>query len=121
MSTFVRTMLAAAICTFNLASTAKADALFFEKAAVTTTSEATCLRFAGDTIRFEGFQNIHQSQSEAAGTKNGVYVSITCVGRGQQSAIAVVMAVAPSFGAAQQTGQLVADKVKASRCIDSPC
>jgi hypothetical protein len=119
--TFVRTILAIAVCTFSLASIAKADALFFEKAAVKTNSEATCLRFAGDVARNQSFQNVHKSQSEVAGVKNGVYVSITCVGRGQQNAIAVVMAVAPNFGVAQQIGHLAADKVRGITCFDSPC
>jgi hypothetical protein len=120
-STFIRTMLAAAVCAFGLASIAKADALFFEKAAVKTASEATCLRFAGDVARNLDFQNVHKSQSEVAGVKNGVYVSVTCVGRGQQDAIAVVMAVASNFGVAQQIGHLVADKVRGITCFDSPC
>jgi hypothetical protein len=119
--TFLRTILAIAVCIFGLASIAHADALFFEKAAVKTNSEATCLRFAGDVARDQGFQNVHKSQSEVAGVKNGVYVSVTCVGRGQQNAIAVVMAVAPNFGTAQQIGHLVADKVRGITCMDSPC
>ena len=119
--TFLRMTLAAAVFAFGSASITQADALFFEKAAVRTTSEATCLRFAGDVARTQGFQNVHESQSEVAGVKSGVYLSITCVGRGPQDAIAVVMAVAPTFGAAQQIGQLVADKVRGVTCFDSPC
>ena len=117
----LRMMVVAVFCSLASASLAKADALFFEKVAVRTSSEATCLRFAGDVARNESFQNVHKSQSEVAGTKNGVYVSITCVGRGQQEAIAVVMAVAPNFGVAQQIGHLAADKIRGITCIDSPC
>ena len=119
--TFIRTILVVAICAFGSAAMAKADALYFEKAAVKTSSEATCLRFASDVARNLGFQNGHSSPSEVAGVKNGVYVSITCVGRGQQSAIAVVMAVASNFALAQQTGHLVADKIRGMVCFDSPC
>jgi len=119
--TLTRAILVAAVCSLGSASLAKADALFFEKVAVKTNSEATCLRFAGDVARNENFQNVHKNQAEVAGVKGGVYVSITCVGRGQQEAIAVVMAVAPNFGVAQQTGRLVADKISRITCIDSPC
>jgi hypothetical protein len=114
-------MLAATLSAFGIASSANADALYFEKAAVKTASETTCLRFAADTARNLAFQNGHQNAAEVAGVKNGVYVSITCIGRGQQNAIAVVMAVAPNFGLAQQVGHLVADKVKGVICFDSPC
>ena len=120
-TTFVRMIVAAAVCVFEIALMARADALFFEKVAVKTSSETTCLRFAGDVARNEGFQNVHRNPNEVAGVKSGVYVSITCVGRGQQPAIAVIMAVAPSFGTAQQVGHLVADKVKGIGCMDTPC
>jgi hypothetical protein len=120
-STSVRVILAVVVCTLGFASIAKADALFFEKIAVKTSSEVTCLRFAGDVARIQGFQNVHKNQSEVAGVKNGVYVSITCVGRGQTDAIAVVMAVAPNFTNAQQMGHFVAIKVSQMTCIDSPC
>jgi hypothetical protein len=84
-NTFLRMTLAAAVFAFGSASIAQADALFFEKAAVKTTSEATCLRFAGDVARTQGFQNVHESQSEVAGVKSGVYLSITCVGRDRRT------------------------------------
>ena len=120
-STSVRTLLGVAICALGLASIAMADALYFEKTPVKTSSEVTCLRFAGDVARIQGFQNVHKSQSEVAGVKNGVYISITCVARGQTDANAVVMAVAPSFTNAQQIGHFVANKVSGMTCIDSPC
>ena len=119
--TFIRTILVIAVCAFGSAAIARADALYFEKTTVKTSSEATCLRFAGDVSRNLGFRNGHSSASEVAGTVNGVYVSITCVGRGQQPAIAVVMAVAGNFALAQQTGHLVASKVSGVVCFDSPC
>jgi hypothetical protein len=120
-NTWVRVMIAAAVYLCGATSSASADALYFEKTPVKTASEATCLRFAGDTARSLSFQNGHQNPSEVAGVKNGVYVSITCVGRGQQDAIAVVMAVGSNFGLAQQVGHQVADKVKGVVCFDSPC
>lgn len=118
---FLRTVLAIVVSIFGLASIAHADALYFEKIAVKTNSEATCFRFAGDVARGQGFQNLHSNPLEVAGVKNGAYVSITCVGRGQQPAIAIVMAVAPSLATAQQVAQLVASKMQGITCIDSPC
>ena len=100
---------------------AHADALFFEKVAARTSSEATCQRFAGDVARNQGFRNVHKNASEVAGEKDGAYVAITCVGRGQEAAIAVVMAVAPSFDRARQVGHFVAGRMKLITCIDSPC
>jgi hypothetical protein len=112
---------AAVIAAFAAATPARASALYFEKVAVKTQSEATCLRFAGDTLRSQGYSNMHSSGSEAAGSKQGVYVAITCVGRGSQPAIAVVMAMAADFDAAKHLGHAAADHVKGIVCFDSPC
>lgn len=114
-------LLGAAIFALLLSSPLHAAALYFEKTAVKTGSESTCLRFAGDTARELGLTNVHKSSSEVAGEKGGVYVAITCVGRGAQPAIAVVMSVATDFGVAKQLGHLAADKIKRITCIDSPC
>ena len=115
---FLQVVAVTTLSFFSVTSSAHADALFFEKAVVKTASETTCLGFAADAARTLNFQNGHRSASEVAGVKDGVYVSITCVGRGQQNAIAVVMAVAPDFGKAQQVGRLVADKVKGIIAFD---
>jgi len=119
--TFVRTIFIAAMCVFGSASIAKADSLYFEKAQVNTRSEATCMQFAANVAHAQGFQNWHSTPAEFAGSVNGVYVSITCIGRGQLPAIAVVMAMAPNFGAAQQTGHMIADRMRGIQCMDSPC
>jgi hypothetical protein len=100
---------------------AMADALFFEKVAVKTGSENTCLRFARDVARNEGFQNVHSSGAEVAGVKDGVYVAITCVSRGQQPAIAIIMGVAPAFDTAKRIGHSVAGRVQGIICFDTPC
>jgi hypothetical protein len=112
---------AAALVLLVLATSANADALYFEKGPVKTSSERTCLRFAGDVARNQSFKNTHSNALEVAGEKDGVYVSITCVGRGQQPAIVIVMAVASTFDKAKQVGSFVAGRVKAITCIDSPC
>lgn len=123
MSKFFVSALVAVVTasSLGLATSSKADALFFEKPAVKTSSEATCLRFAGDVARNQAFRNVHKNANEVAGEKDGVYVAITCVGRGQQPAIAIVMAVAPNFDLAKRVGQFVAGRLKVIGCIDSPC
>lgn len=101
---------------------AQAAALFFEKTPVKSASEKTCFRFARDVLHDLQFQNVHKSDAEVAGEKDGAYISVTCVGRGgDQPAIAVVMGIADTFDVARRVGQLVATRVKGIGCIDSPC
>ncbi|KZC23400.1 hypothetical protein RHOFW104T7_13855 [Rhodanobacter thiooxydans] len=97
---------------------AKASSLYFEKVAVKTTSERTCLSFARQVIHPGGYTGIHTSQSEAAGNTQGVYVSITCVGRGSLPAIAVVMAMSDDFAAAKQVGHTAATHMAGVQLID---
>jgi len=105
----------------TFAFSAGAAALYFEKTAVKTGSEATCLRFASDTAKIEKFTNVHKGNSEVAGQVNGAYVAITCIGRGSQPAIAVVMSVANDFAVAKQVGQAAASRIKGIVCFDTPC
>ena len=98
-----------------------AAALYFEKVAVRTSSERTCMRFARDVAREQNFTNGHSSGAEVAGEVGGAYVAITCVGRGSQLALAVVMSVAPDFAVAKRVGQQVAGRIKVITCIDQPC
>lgn len=102
-------------------SSVDAAALYFEKADVNTSSEATCLRFASDVARNQGFRNVHKGPAEVAGEKGGAYVAITCVGRGQQPATAIVMSVTDSFDVAKQVGHFVARRMKLIGCFDTPC
>ncbi|MEN6620969.1 MAG: hypothetical protein ABFD50_05435 [Smithella sp.] len=105
---------------FMLAHSANASALFFEKTAVRTNSETTCLSFASDVARNQNFKNVHKSHNEVAGEKDGAYVAITCVGRGQQPTIAIVMSVSDSFDTAKKVDHSVADRMKALM-TDSVC
>lgn len=107
-----------AVAVISFVTPVMADSLFFDKVAVKTASEVTCLGFASDTARGLGFRNVHKSGSEVAGEKNGAYIAITCIGRGNQPAIAVVMSVAPDFNVAKQAGQMVANKIKGIQNID---
>ena len=100
----------------------EAAALYFYKTAVKTTSEKTCYRFASDVARSLGFSNVRSNSLEVAGVKDGAYVSITCVGRGDGlPAIAVVMSAADTFEAAKSAGTLAGEKIKGIICFDSPC
>lgn len=112
---------AVAVAGLALPSPARAVALYFEKAIVKTGSEATCLRFASDVARNQGFANVRKSNMEVAGEKGGAYVAITCVGRGGQPAVAVVMSVASDFNLARQVGHAAAARIKGVVCFDSPC
>jgi hypothetical protein len=116
-------MLAAVIVVagFCAAAPVRAAALYFEKVPVKTQSEATCLRFAADTLRSQGYANVHSNRLEAAGSKQDTYVSITCVGRGTQPAMAIAMAAGTDFAAAKQLGHAAADHVKGIVCFESPC
>jgi hypothetical protein len=111
----------AVVCNFVIAHSASAAALFFEKVTVKTSSESTCRRFAGDVARNQGFKNVHQGPAEVAGEKDGAYVAITCVGHGQQPAIAVVMSMSDSFDIAKPVGHFVADRMTGMVCFDTPC
>jgi hypothetical protein len=56
-----------------------------------------------------------------AGEKNGVYLSTTCIGRGQNTAMAVVMATSPAFEPAKQIATEFANRLKGIICFDLPC
>lgn len=100
---------------------AHAAALYFEKSVVKTSSEKTCLSFASDVANTQRFRNAHRSASEVAGEKDGAYVAITCVGRPNQQAVAVVMSTSESFETAKAVGRAVADRIKGIACFDTPC
>ena len=95
------------------------SALYFETVKVKTSSQKTCMRFAGDVSRNEHFANGHASAGEVAGDYGGAYIAITCVDRGGQPAVAVVMSVAPNFTVARQAGQTIAGRIKVMTCIDA--
>jgi len=61
---------------------------------------------------------MRKTSSEVAGEKSGVYVAVTCVGRGNQPAVAIVMSVADSFDAAKAVGAPIAERMKSIQNID---
>jgi hypothetical protein len=71
-----------------------AAALYWTKFQVKTQNEARCMEFAYGAATQQGLQNIRRIPIEVSGTKAGVYVSLTCVGRGGGlPAIAFVIAM----------------------------
>jgi hypothetical protein len=105
-------ILVAGLIITGFASTANATALYFERVLVRTSSEATCFRFADNVAYILQFQNVRSNQLEVAGERNGAYIAITCIGRGQSNAMAIVMAVSPTFDVAQQVGIETANILK---------
>lgn len=103
-------------------SPANSAALFFYKTTVRTSSEKTCYGFARDTARSLQFANVRSNNLEVAGEKDGAYISITCIGRGNgMQAVAVVMSVADNFDVAKRAGTLAGEKIKGIVCFDLPC
>lgn len=117
----LRTLVTLAALGLATAIPANAAALYFVRLEVKTASEATCYRFAQDAARQLGFANVRRGPLEVAGQKGGVYLSTTCVGRGQARVLAVVMATSDSFPAAQQVATEFANKLGGIICFDTPC
>jgi hypothetical protein len=61
---------------------------------------------------------LRRNNIEVAVEKGGAYVSITCVGRGSQPAVAVVMSVADRFDTAKAVGHPIAQGLKSIQNID---
>ena len=98
----------------------QAAALEWSKIEVKTPSERVCMRFASDVAREKGLQNVRTIPIEVAGTKNNVYVSMTCVGRDAHTpAIAMVIAVSDDAGAAVSVRDELATGLKGITCFDS--
>ncbi|WP_309572585.1 hypothetical protein [Deinococcus sp.] len=117
----LRTLATLTALGFATATPADAAALYFVRLEVKTASEATCYRFAQDAARSVGLTNVRRGPLEVAGQKSGVYLSTTCVGRGQARVMAVVMATSDSFPAAQQVATEFANKLGGIICFDTPC
>ena len=74
-------------------TTLQGAALYWSKFPVRTQKEARCMEFAYGAASQQGLQNIRRIAIEVSGTKAGVYVALTCVGRGGGlPAMAIVIA-----------------------------
>ena len=101
-----------------LAGNADAAFLYWSKIQVKTGTEAKCMQLAAG-VAGQNLQGVKKSPLEIAGTRNGVYVAITCVGRGGgQNAIGVIMAIDDNGQATIGARDLIADKLSKTQFID---
>jgi len=101
-----------------LAGHADAAFLYWSKIQVKTGTEAKCMQLAAG-VAGQNLQGVKKSALEVAGTRNGVYVAITCVGRGGgQNAIGVIMAIGDNGPATIAARDLIADKLSKTQFID---
>lgn len=108
-----------AIAMAALAAPVGAAHLYWSKFPVKTDTEAKCLQLAYGVVSQNGLQGVKRSKLEVAGSKNGVYVSVTCVGRGGgQNAMAVVMAMSDDGRAALGARDQIAGKLAKTQFID---
>lgn len=108
-----------AVATTLAAMPAQAGYLYWSKFPVKTGTEAKCMQLAYGVAGQNGLQGIRRSGLEIAGSKGGVYIAITCVGRGSgQNAIAVVMAMGDNGPATSGLRDLIADKLSKTQFID---
>jgi hypothetical protein len=108
-------MLCAALVPAVLSSVpASAASLFWSKFAVQTNGEGGCYTLARGAARDLALQGVRVTPNlEVAGSKDGVYISITCVGR-----IAIVMAMADNQNSAISLRDGIANNMKRARIID---
>lgn len=119
MNPFVRLgIVALGLGAILLAGHAEAGFLYWSKIQVKTGTEAKCMQLAYG-VASQNLQGVKKSGLEVAGSRNGVYVAITCVGRGGgQQAIGVVMAIGDNGPATVSTRDLIADKLSKTQFID---
>lgn len=80
-------------------------------------SVKTCLSFAGTVARAQQLQNLRISANEVAGTQNGNYVAITCIGTSPR-ATAMVMVAGETAGPAIALRDALKAKIAAITLID---
>jgi hypothetical protein len=92
------------------AAGAEAAYLYWASVKVKTASVGTCMNFAHGTLSGLNYQGIRVSASEVAGSANGVYVAITCLGTPGR-ATAMVMAVGEQGAPVAQARDRVRDRI----------
>lgn len=104
------------------AAPAHAYSYYWSKVSVKSSSWQTCMRFASDTARNSNLANVKRDNLGVSGTRNGISVTLTCIGTGGNSpAMAVVIVVGDNDQPTHQLqNELVAFITKVG-CIDSPC
>ena len=101
-----------------LSAHANAAFLYWSKIPVKTGTESKCMQLANG-VASQNMQGVRRSNLEIAGTRNGVYVAITCVGRGNgQNAMGVIMAMGDNGPATSGARDFIADKLSKTQFID---
>jgi hypothetical protein len=103
--------------TFLAAAPVRASALWWSKTEVHVSSEPKCMQLAFSVAR-EKLQGVRRSNEEVSGTRTGVYVSITCIGRGTGTPIAMVMAMGDSDQGTRAVRDDVVRGLEGARFID---
>ena len=108
-----------AVGALGVAASARAAFLEWSRFDVKTSSERVCMRFAADVARQKNLQNIRIIPIEVAGVRGSVYVSITCIGRSNQPAVAMVITASDDNNAATSTRNDIAAALKGMTCFDA--
>ncbi len=101
------------------ASASQAAYLYWNKFEVKHSSERVCMSFANSAARGAQLQAIRVSGLEVAGSRDGVYVSMTCVGRSANArAIGVVMTIGDNQNTTISVRDMVSQKFQSVICFD---
>ena len=80
------------------------------------------MNFASDTARHSNLANIKRDNLGVSGSRNGISVTLTCIGTGGNSpAMAVVIVVGDSDQPTHQLHNELVGFITSVGCIDSPC
>jgi hypothetical protein len=100
------------------ATPSQASSLSWTKVEVQATSEPKCMQLAYSVAAQGMLQGIRRTNVEVAGTRAQVYVSITCIGRGTATAIAVIMAMGSDDQTTRRVRDEIASRLQGTRFID---
>jgi hypothetical protein len=109
---------AIALAGFVHAAPVHAAYLYWSKVQVSSAEESHCYSFARTAAR-DALSNVRFSPGqEVAGSQGRSYAAITCVGRGGNRAIAVIMVIGEDQGAASRLRDDLAARIQRVRRID---
>ena len=104
------------------AAPAHAYSYYWSKVEVNATAWRTCMNFANDTASHSNLAQVKRDNLSVSGTRNGISVTITCIGTGGNSpAMAVVIVVGDSDQPTHQLHNDLVGYITKIHCIDSPC
>lgn len=85
-------LLGALSLSLSMPSISAAVSLYWSKGPVRASSPKSCFEFANKSMHDQGFQNIRRSNLEVAGSRQGVYASVTCIGTTPKATVVVMAA-----------------------------